>query len=386
MRAELTTPPPPLVRNPIPGLVAVILHMGFVGATVGVLAPLTALRFKAWGASPLEVGLAGGMTALALLVMIPLLARLPRVNPTIIMGAGCAVGAAALVAMQLLPDTWAWIGLRFVSALGLTMPWLLGESWVNLAAPEHLRGRIVASYAAAFFVGFSAGPILIDIVGYQGWAPIIGAILFLVGAALPLMVARRYAPVIAIHGLDNPFPVLRRAPVVAIAALAAGLTESLCFGLFVVYGLDLGWGASQSLHTYTALLVGGIVLQYPIGWLADRWSRRRVLSLISMITALAVVGLSLVTTQPTVALLLSFLLGGGVLAFYSLGLILLGDHFHGEDVVKANAGFLLAYQGGSLVGPSLGGGAMMAAGPIGFTVVLAVAGGVLLALSLRRRV
>lgn len=378
VRAELAEQATLPVRNPLPGLAAIILHMGCIGASLGILAPLTALRFKSWGAASWEVGLSAAMTALALLVMLPVVARMPRLNPTTVMAGGCAVGVAALVGMQLLPFVWAWIGLRLVAALGLTLPWLLGESWVNLAAPPHLRGRVVAAYASAFFVGFSIGPLTIDAVGANGWPIILIGMAFLLGATLPLIIARRYAPAIALEAIRNPWPVLSRAKVVALAAFAAGLTESLCFGLFVIYGLDLGWGTSAALHAYSALLLGGILLQYPFGWLADRWSKPRMLAVVALLAIVSVVALSFVTMQPTIALFWAFLLGGGVLGFYSLGLTLLGEKFKGEDVIRANTGFLLAYQCGALIGPTTGGVAMTFAGPLGFTVVLAAVGLLLL--------
>src|SRR5690606_9128542 len=378
VRAELAEQATLPARNPLPGLVAIIVHMGCIGASLGILAPLTALRFKAWGAASWEVGLSAAMTALALLAMLPLVARMPRLNPTALMAGGCAVGVAALIGMQLLPYVWAWIGLRLVAALGLTIPWLLGESWVNLGAPPHLRGRVVAFYASAFFLGFALGPITIDAVGADGWPIIIAAIIFLLGASLPLIIARKYAPPIALESVRNPWPVLRRAKIVALAAAAAGLTESLCFGLFVIYGLDLGWGTTTSLQAYSALLLGGILLQYPFGWLADRWSKGRMLSIVALLTIVSVVALSFVTMQPTIAMFWAFLLGGGVLGFYSLGLTLLGEKFEGEDVIRANTGFLLAYQGGALVGPTAGGVAMTFIGPMGFTLVLAAVGLLLL--------
>jgi len=378
VRAELAEQATLPARNPLPGLVAIIVHMGCIGASLGILAPLTALRFKEWGAASWEVGLSAAMTALALLAMLPLVARMPRLNPTTAMAVGCAVGVAALIGMQLLPYVWAWIGLRLVAALGLTMPWLLGESWVNLAAPPHLRGRVVAFYASSFFVGFAIGPITIDLVGADGWPIILVGIVFLLGAALPLIIARKYAPPIALESIRNPWPALRRAKIVALAAAAAGLTESLCFGLFVIYGLDLGWGTTTSLQAYSALLLGGILLQYPFGWLADRWSKGRMLSIVALLTIVSVVALSFVTMQPTIAMFWAFLLGGGVLGFYSLGLTLLGEKFEGEDVIRANTGFLLAYQGGALVGPTAGGVAMTFIGPMGFTLVLAAVGLLLL--------
>ncbi|MCH8684836.1 MFS transporter [Pedomonas mirosovicensis] len=381
VRAELAEQATLPVRNPLPGLAAVILHMGCIGASLGILAPLTALRFREWGAQSWEIGLSAAMTALALLIVLPIVARMPRLNPTTVMATGCAVGVVALVSMQLLPFVWAWIGLRLVAALGLTMPWLLGESWVNLAAPPHLRGRVVAAYASAFFVGFSLGPITIDAVGANGWPIILVGIAFLLGATLPLVIARKYAPPIALEAIRNPWPVLRRAKVVALAAVAAGLTESLCFGLFVVYGLDLGWGTSASLYAYSALLLGGILLQYPFGWLADRWSKGRMLAVVAILTIVSVIALSFVTMQPTLALFWAFLLGGGVLGFYSLGLTLLGEKFEGEDVIRANTGFLLAYQSGALIGPSTGGLAMTFLGPLGFTLVMGAVGLLLLAVT-----
>lgn len=360
--------------NPWPGIIAVILHMLCSGIVLGMLSPLTVLRFEDWGASPFETGLAAAMGAIAMFIAVPLVNYVPRVPPVTLMIIGCLIGAVSVIAMHWLPYISAWLVLRLVGAIGLSISWLYTESWVNLAVPSEARGRTVALYASCFFIGFAVASILISLTGHRGWPPILITLGITLMSIIPLVAARRYAPPMHALGLGNPALVIKRAPIVAFAALAAGLTESICFGLFILFGLDIAWPEEVALNAYTALLVGGIMLQFPIGWACDRWPKRTVMGFIGVITSVMVLAIFMSRHFPSLGMIFAFIMGGGVLALYSIGLMLLGEVFEGADVIRANAAFLMTYQLGALIGPSVGGAAMTIAGASGFILTMASIG------------
>jgi len=67
-----------------------------------------------------------------------------------------------------------------------------------------------------------------------------------------------------------------------------------------------------------------------------------------------------------------FVWGGLSLAFYTLGLALLGQRFKRADLAIANAVFIVSFEAGNVTGPTLAGAAMALWDPHGFLLALAL--------------
>lgn len=353
-------------------LASVITHMFFIGLTLGVSFPLTSLILEARDTAGWLIGLIGSMPAFGILLIMPLAPRLVgRIGTIQAMCLGCLIGSIGLILMPLLPAVEAWLVLRFMMGIGLALPWLVGETWINTVTREQSRGRVVALYTAALFVGFGIGPILLTATGIEGWTPFLVAIGAVVGALLPLVAAASKAPKVGAQaGSPSLLKAARMAPLVMAGALVAGFAETACFSLFSVYGLRAGLDQAAALQILTVLIAGGVVLQYPIGFIADRLQRHAVLAGICGLTALMTLVMPLAFDALWSAFLIAFLLGGAVLGFYSLSLTILGERYPVESLALANAAFLILYQLGGMAGPASAGAAMHLWDPHGFALVL----------------
>ena len=353
-------------------LAAVITHMLFIGLTLGISFPLTSLILEAREAPGWQIGLAGSMPALGILIIMPLAPRLVgRIGAIPAMCLGCIIGSIGLVLMPLLPAVEAWFLLRFLMGIGLALPWLVGETWINTVSREESRGRVVALYTASLFVGFGLGPVLLSNVGLDGWTPFLIAIGAVVGAMLPLALAASKAPKVGSHaGSPSILNTARVAPLVMAGALVAGFAETASFSLFSVYGLRGGLDQGTALQILTVLIAGGVVLQYPIGFVADRVSRRLVLAGLCSLTIVIAAIMPAAFGNLWSAYIVAFVLGGMVLGFYSLSLTILGERYPVENLALANAAFLMLYQAGGMAGPASAGAAMDVWDPHGFVVVL----------------
>jgi MFS family permease len=340
-------------------LAAIILHMTAVGVTMGIMYPLPGLVLEPRGIETWVIGLIAGTPAAGILVLVPVAPRLAgRFGPFPTMLAGLAVGCTAFVLTPLVDDLWAWAVLRFFMGAGLGLPWLLGETWINALSLESSRGRVLALYAAGLFLGFAGGPIALDLVGVEGFAPYLVGAGALALAALPLVPVRRFAPPLPARPKTEVLTVAKAAPTVAAAGLLAGFCESAAYALVPLYGLRSGMDQSAALGLLTAVILGGIVLQYPIGWLADRMARRLLLALLALAGAVVALLWPLVMDAYPAALAVGVVIGGLVLSYYSIGLALLGQRFALEDLAVANAAFILCYELGTLTGPAVAGAAM----------------------------
>ncbi len=151
-----------------------------------------------------------------------------------------------------------------------------------------------------------------------------------------------------------------------------GAVESGGFALFPIYGSMVGFPEGDSAQLLTAIGLGNVLLQIPIGLFSDRVRDRRLLLLI-----FAIVGLGgslclpfLVGSWWLMATAL-FVWGGVVAGLYTVGLAHLGSKLAGSELAAANAAFIFCYSLGMLVGPQSIGASLDAFGSNGFAYALA---------------
>jgi MFS family permease len=190
--------------------------------------------------------------------------------------------------------------------------------------------------------------------------------------AVPLLPYWRTAPRIRIDAASGFGAVVVLAPLALFAAFACGLGEQVAFSFLPVYAVGAGIPASTGALWLSAFVMGNVVLQWPIGWLADHADRRAVLAGCTLASAVLVLGLSLIPAQWAGTIGVVALWGGVSFSIYPVGLALLGQRFRGGDIARANTAFSLIYVLGGLVGRPITGAAMDALGDPGLGWSLAV--------------
>ena len=357
-------------------LAAVIAAAFGIGLSFGVGLPLTSLTFEAWSQPKWVIGLAGALPSLAILLVLPLVPRLvARLGAVASILLGCLIGAAGFVALYLFDTVPAWIAARFVMSGALALPWLAGETWMNAVATEATRGRVIAVYAISFFLGFLAGPLFLDYAGLTGPIPFLMGAAGSVLACVPIILAQRLAPDLTHTQSMSIRAALALAPIAMVSGCLGGFAEMSYLSLIPNVGLAAGLEEGQALHLLSVLTLGGIVLQFPIGGLADKASR------VDVTIALAVlfIGLTLAlpwALQSTVwSMIIAFFLGGVILVFYTLCLVIVGEKVTPANLAAANVAFLVMYQLGAIAGPIVSGAAMTVSPVYGFvTAVSSVMG------------
>jgi MFS family permease len=146
-----------------------------------------------------------------------------------------------------------------------------------------------------------------------------------------------------------------RAAVISVAAIF-GLTYSL------------GWSEQQGVQLVSALMVGAIILQLPIGWLADRMDRRRFILLLSVLSAIGALTWPYMLAEPRIAYAA---VGGLFVGIYTVMIAEVGSRFSGGDLVGIYAVMGFGWGGGALIGPIAAGPAMDASPVFGLPLVIA---------------
>ena len=158
-----------------------------------------------------------------------------------------------------------------------------------------------------------------------------------------------------------------------LAGFACGLGEQVAFSFLPVYAVGAGVSAETGALWLSAFVIGNVVLQWPIGWMADHFDRRaRAGGLRAGEHPAGRSLLSLIPAQSPTIIAVIALWGGLSFAIYPVGLALLGQRIGGGDIARANTAFSMLYILGGLVGRPLAGAAMDAVGDPGLGWTLAV--------------
>lgn len=342
-------------RSQVAGIAAAILLVALVGLGLSLTLPLLSLEMERMGVSGTLIGVNTAIAGLASIVAVPFVPRLAaRFGVGPLLALAVVVAALAFLSFRIVYWFPAWFPLRFVFSVALGTLFVLSEFWIASAAPPERRGFVMGIYATVLALGFAAGPALLGLVGTTGWAPYLaGTPIFLV-AALPLLLARRHLPKLDAAPHRPLAGYVTALPMATAAACAFGAIETGAFALLPIYGVRSGLDAATASFLISAVALGNVLFQLPLGLLADRMSKARLLLAITVIGIAGALGIPLAADFGLSALfVLLFVWGGIVGALYTVGLAHLASRFSGSDLAGANAAFVLLYNIGLAAGPPL---------------------------------
>ena len=331
-----------------------------VGLIFGFQPPLIALILSRLGYSSFAIGAVTAASLIAVILCGPFYPRIiVRLGLKRCIVSGILFAAVILLLMPLWPSVPVWLALRFIAGCALGLVWIASEIWMNSASGTESRGAVMGVYGTVFSIGIVAGPILLEFTGTQGAKPFVIGAACLILTLLPLgmlrgvtSAAQEFTP---LRGLSGA---LKTAPIVMLAALVAGLVESADLTLLPLFGLHSGLDERAALLLVAVFMAGNVVLQVPIGLLADRYGRKALLGVCAATSCIGPLLLQRCLGTPLLLWPLLFIWGGTLYAFYSQGVALLGEEFAVENLPSANTLFVMVYCLGGVIGPSTGGIAM----------------------------
>lgn len=323
-----------------------------IGLALGVTMPLVSLRLESWGYDSFAIGVMAATPAVGVLLGASLAGRLAaRFGTTALMQACLLLGALSVALLALVQSYAVWVALRLFIGVALTVVFILGESWINQLAVEKWRGRLVALYGTGYALSQLSGPLLLTALGTDTDSGFWTGVGLLIGGSL-ILLGRSGAPRVDAHSASGRGlgVFCRKMPAIAWAVMLFAAFEAMMLTLLPVYGLRQGFTQEVALFMVSVVVVGDAVLQLPIGWLADRISRQllfRCCGLVLLVSSLAIP--ALLHTALIWPLLVAF--GASAGGLFTLSLILIGERYRDDELVRANAHVAQLWGIGCLIGP-----------------------------------
>lgn len=260
--------------------------------------------------------------------------------------------ALATAALGLESGFWSWVMWRFVAGVGCALIWVVVESALLCSGTLRNRGQLLAAYMIVYYLGTVAGQLLVSKVstGLMHVLPWVTGLV--VAAILPLVFTK-----VTAKGDDEDaapgrmWPMLRRrsARLGINGCIISGILLGSLYGLMPLYLSHQGMSDSTVGYWMALLVSAGIVGQWPVGRLADRYGRLLVLRVqvfVVILGAFAMLGNA--AMAPAL-----FVLGCAGFTLYPVAMSWACETVAHHELVAMNQALLLSYTVGSLAGPAM---------------------------------
>lgn len=258
--------------------------------------------------------------------------------------------AAGCVGLGVMVGFWSWMSFRFIAGVGCAMIWVVVESALMCSGTSRNRGRLLAAYMMVYYVGTVLGQLMIsklptDLMSVLPW--VTGMVL---AAILPLLFTR-----IVNQGSEQqeatqvwPMLRLRHARLGINGCIISGIVLGSLYGLMPLYLNHKGVSDSGIGFWMAVMVSAGIVGQWPIGKLADKFGRLLVLRVQVFVVIMGCLAmLSNAAMAPAL-----FILGAAGFTLYPVAMAWACEKVEHHQLVAMNQALLLSYTIGSLLGPT----------------------------------
>ncbi|WP_440894310.1 MFS transporter [Aeromonas dhakensis] len=261
-----------------------------------------------------------------------------------------ALFAAGCVGLGITLDFWSWLGWRFIAGIGCAMIWVVVESALMCSGNAHNRGRLLAAYMMVYYLGTVLGQLLVSklptgLMEVLPWAS--GLIL---AAILPLLFTRIVSERSEAQGSTRVWSMLRlrQARLGVDGCIISGIVLGSLYGLMPLYLNHQGVSDAGIGYWMAVMVSAGILGQWPVGRLADRFGRLPVLRVQVLVVILGC-GAMLGGVAMGPAL---FILGAAGFTLYPVAMAWACEKVEHHQLVAMNQALLLSYTIGSLLGPA----------------------------------
>lgn len=290
-----------------------------------------------------------------------------------------AIMAAAALAYPMQVGAISWGLLRFIGGFCVAGVFAAIESWLNERSSNETRGRVLSVYMVSNYLGIMLGQFMINLWDIGTAEVFMMASLLTSLSLVPVVLTRVAVPDFSQIKPLSLSALYRASPLAVVGSLASGTALGGYYGLGAIFAEQIGFSIFEVSLFMGSVILGGLLLQWPIGRISDRYDRRSVLLVILLLVVAScgagLVILLLMAEAFPLLLGVGLLLGGTMMCIYPIAVSQAYDHLTADRYVGASSGLLLAYSVGATAGPVLCGIVMAHLGPqafFGFIITVAL--------------
>jgi MFS family permease len=268
-----------------------------------------------------------------------------------VFGAMSAIASAAILMHIAFSQPVLWALMRLASGFGFAGMYIVCESWLNDKATNDTRGQLLSIYMIINIGGMGLGQLMIGLGESGGVGLFLMTSVMVSIAVVPILITVNAAPNFEAPDRLGMRRLLQVSPLSVVGMAVCGLIISMLFGMGPVYGFSLGLNNTEIGYFMTSIMVGTLLLQYPVGRLSDYFDRRMVILGAAFTGALCISIASLFDSGQFVLLLIFTMIFGGLMfSLYSLFIAHANDFLPPSQMVAMSSGLLMVNGAGAVFG------------------------------------
>lgn len=290
-----------------------------------------------------------------------------RVGHVRVFAALASIASVSPLIHSILVEPATWFAMRLLTGFSYAGIYVVAESWLNERATNRTRGMLLSIYMIVILAAMAAGPLLLNL------SHPMSSDLFILGSVLvslavvPILLAAAPVPSYETPDKLGIAKLFRLAPLGMVGVAVTGMSNGALVSMGAVYADSIGFSVAQVSLFVSLALLGNVFLQWPVGWLSDRFDRRKILTAVTFGAALvALAGLFAGYMSIPMVMVLVCLFGGLSFSMYSLCLAHTNDRLDPRQMVAASSTLVLAGGAGATLGPYGASLIMDSAGAEGF--------------------
>ena len=303
-----------------------------------------------------------------------------RYTPGIITGVGhvrvfaalASLASTAILVQAIYVNPTVWLMGRIITGFCYAGLYIVIESWLNNRATNETRGSIFSIYMVVSYISMAGGQWMMKLADPASFELFVMVSVLISLSLVPLLLSRSPAPLLESSENVSFRELFASSPLGVVGTFGIGLAHSAVYAMGAVYASTAGLSVADTAFFMSAFILGGVILQWPVGMLSDRFDRRKVLMVTTFLAGLLAAGLLSTNLSLHQTFLLFGLYGGISLPLYSLVIAHTNDRLRPEQMVAASSALIMLYGVGSSVGPLAIGYMLQRFDASGFFVYLAV--------------
>ena len=227
------------------------------------------------------------------------------------------------------------------------------ETWLSESSTKENRATVLGSYQFVTYFGLALGQLMLNLAEPQDPILYIYVSMLFCLCMIPVLMSRSGGP-----RLNETEPMAlstlyKTSPPGVIGIMVSGICLGALYNMSSVYGADVGMSKGQIATFMSATMVGGFLLQFPIGKLADRFDRRTILVLTLLVACMSAMVLPIMAARGEMAITIAcaIVLSGSLACVYPIALADAFDRLKPTEMVAASGKLILAYATGGVIGP-----------------------------------
>lgn len=301
-----------------------------------------------------------------------LIARIGHIRAYAVLATSMTV-LAMLQAMFL--QLWMWALVRFLGGVCIAGLFIVIESWLLAKSTSNTKGKVLSIYMTSFYAAQGIGQLLLNVSDPISVIPFAIVVILSAVSIIPISMTKASVPTMNQRSSLNIVKLVKKCSLGVYTCAISGLLLGPIYGLIPIFAKDSGMTLTGVSYAACFTILGGFVLQWPIGQLSDKTDRRKVISFIGFAAAIIAAITIFVSAQSEILIfILLAAFGGFSFTVYPLGIAHSSDSVEEKDLISITALLSIAYSVGSIIGPVIASYFMDFLGPKGIFIYSTIVG------------